>query len=476
MTNRLPQATDLSALSGLAPELAATLVSIAGDIALVIDAAGVIQNVAVGGAALGSSPDEWVGRQWADTVTGDTRRKIEQLLQEVSVGGVSQRREVNHPGQSGADIPMAYAAVRLGEQGPVLAVGRDLRAIAAIQQRFVESQQELERDYWKRRQADARYRQLFQVATDAVMVVDALTMTIVEANRAAARLLAAPPESLVGQRATLGLDRHSRPAVDELLATARSTGRPAEIRARLEGGSGVIDISATPFRSDNALLLLVRARAVEVQPLSSDTSARLADFVERTPDAVVITDSSGRVNTANPAFLALCQSPSEAHAVGRSLGDWLGRTGRDLSSILSEVRRHGIAPRVTTSLTGARGRAVEVEVSVAMLTEGDQECLGFTIRRVATRDAPGSQLADELSTALEDLSVRVGRVDLPELMREATQLAERHLIQTAMARARNDLRAAADVLGIDVQSLELRIRRLGLLGAGESGTPSTLLN
>ena len=117
MTNRLPQATDLSALSGLAPELAATLVSITGDIALVIDATGVIQNVAVGGAALGSSAEEWVGRQWVDTVTGDTRRKIEQLLQEVSVGGVSQRREVNHPGQSGADIPMAYAAVRLGEIG-----------------------------------------------------------------------------------------------------------------------------------------------------------------------------------------------------------------------------------------------------------------------------------------------------------------------------------------------------------------------
>ena len=49
----------------------------------------------------------------------------------------------------------------------------------------------MERDHWKRHQADARYRQLFQVATDAMMVVDALTMTIFDANRAGARLLAA---------------------------------------------------------------------------------------------------------------------------------------------------------------------------------------------------------------------------------------------------------------------------------------------
>ena len=173
MDNKSLLRVPLSALSALAPELASTVASLAGDIALVIDDAGVVRNVAVGEAALGASTNAWIGRPWADTVTGDTRRKIEDLLTEVQHGGRSRRREVNHPSAAGSDIPVAWAAVRLGEQGPVLAVGRDLRAVAAIQQRFLESQQELERDYWKRRQTEARYRLLFQVATDAVLVLDA---------------------------------------------------------------------------------------------------------------------------------------------------------------------------------------------------------------------------------------------------------------------------------------------------------------
>ena len=67
-------------------------------------------------------------------------------------------------------MPVAYTAIRLGEHGPVLAVGRDMRAIAAIQERFIETQQDMERGYWNARQAESRYRLLFQVATDAVMV------------------------------------------------------------------------------------------------------------------------------------------------------------------------------------------------------------------------------------------------------------------------------------------------------------------
>ena len=466
-------AADLSALSALAPELAATFASIAGDIALVIDAQGVIRNVAVGAAALNAPTNEWVGRAWTDTVTGETRRKIEQLLQEVTSTGVTRRREVNHPGQSGPDIPVAYAAIRLGAGGPVLAVGRDLRAIAAIQQRFVESQQEMERDYWKRRQADARYRQLFQVATDAVLVVDALTLTIVEANLAASRLLAVPPATLVGQPAALGLDTHSRAAVETLLATTRATGHAAEIRARLAGGQTAIDVSATPFRSDNTLLLLVRARAADDQPASSDAAARLAEFVELTPDAVAITDSSGRVTIANPAFLALCEAGSESQVTGRSLADWLGRGAHDAAAILAEVRHHGIAPRIAAVFRGAQGRSVDVEISAALLTEGDQECLGFTIRRVAPR-APGAlRTATELAHALEDLAAQVGRVGLPELMHAASRLTERHLVRSALVSCGQDRAAAAQLLGITAAALSERLHQLGL---PEATDPPPLLN
>jgi len=475
---------DLGALAGLAPELANTFVSLASDIALVIDADGVIRNVAVSDNAVARRADQWVGSHFTDTVTQDTRGKVESLLLEVQRTGVSRRREVSLPGAGDTSIPVVFAAIRLGAGGPVLAVGRDMRAIAAIQQRFLDAQQELERDYWKQRQAESRYRQLFQVATDAVLVVDAATLIIIEANRAASELFNLPPSQLAGRAAVVGIDPASRPAVEELLSAARASGKPSEIRARLSGPGGLaglalVDVSATPFRSVaegvSHLHLLVRVRSTERR--GSDAARRLADFVEQTPDAVVITDSAGRVQTANPAFLALClPGLNDAQVQGRSLSELLGDPSHRLPALLGEVRRNGIAAQVRATIgaqLGWAGRpAVDVEISAALLAEGDQECIGFTLRRQPQRLERPLQPVDGLAAAIENLAAQLGRVSLPELMQEATHLAEHHLICTALERAGGHLATAADWLDITPESLALRLGRHGLVADG--GAPPLL--
>jgi transcriptional regulator PpsR len=480
-----PDLADLGALAGFAPELANTFASIASDIALVIDAAGVIRNVALGDNAIGQRTDQWVGNAFVDTVTQDTRGKIESLLKEVRRAGVSRRREVNLPGVGGACIPVAFAAIRLGESGTVLAVGRDLRAIAAIQQRFLEAQQELERDYWKQRQTESRYRLLFQVATDAVLVVEAASLTILEANRAAAELFGHVPAQMAGLPAAIGIDPASRPAVEELLCATRASGKPAEIRARLGGsapgdGAALVDVSATPFRATSdgtsQLLLLVRLRSTERR--SSDAARRLADFVEQTPDAVVITDSNGRLQIANPAFLALCPpGVQESQLKGQTLADLLGDPGHRLAALVADVRRNGIAAQVRAPIGVLRGAwaaasAVELEISAALLAEGDQECIGFILRRHAGRPDTPLEPVDGLAAAIENLAAQLGRVSLPELMQEATYLAEHHLIRTALERAHGHSLTAADWLGITPESLALRLVRHGL--AADGGTPPLL--
>jgi len=475
---------DLGALAGLAPELANTFASLASDIALVIDADGVIRNVALSDNTIARRADQWVGSHFIDTVTQDTRGKIESLLQEVQCNGVSRRREVNVPGAGDTSIPVVFAAIRLGADGPVLAVGRDMRAIAAVQQRFLDAQQELERDYWKQRQAESRYRQLFQVATDAVLVVDAATLVIIEANRAASDLFGLPAARLAGQPAVVAIDGASRPAVEELLSAARASGKPAEIRARLGGPAGqaslaLVDVSATPFRTvaDGVghLMLLVRVRSTERR--GGDAARRLADFVEQTPDAVVITDSAGRVQTANPAFVALClPGLNDSQVQGRALADLLGDPGHRLPGLLAEVRRHGIAAQVRASIgaqLGWAGRpAIDVEISGALLAEGDQECIGFILRRQQARHERPLQPVDGLAAAIEKLAAQLGRVSLPELMQEATHLAEHHLIRTALERAGGQLGTAADWLGITPESLSLRLARHGLVADG--GAPPLL--
>ena len=476
-------APDLGALSDLAPQLALTFVSVASDIALVIDQSGVIRNVATGAAPIAGSAADWVGRPWAETVTGETRTKIEQLLSEAQSGTVTRRREVNHPSGNGTDIPVAYSAIRLGRNGPVLAVGRDLRAVSAIQQRFIDAQKAMERDYWQQRQTETRYRMLFQVATDAVLVVDAQSLVVLEANRAAAQLVGLAVDALVGQPASAAVAPTARAAVDDLLATARTRGRPGEIRTHgardLAGRPQLLDLSATPFRADDAHLLLVRVRAVDLDTHS--THERLADFVERTPDAVVITDSSGRVLMANPAFQSLCLAALGQHASGtlpgRALAELLGDPRQQLPGILAESRRHGIAEQRRIVVGAPAGEIFDVEISAALLAEGDQECLGLTLRRVDQRLAALPPQVGELAAAIDRLAAQVGLVPLAELIQETAELAERHLLEAALARTSGDRLQTAQLLGIGMDNLWLRMRHHGLDRAGSNGEPrSSLLN
>jgi transcriptional regulator PpsR len=482
-TSSSARTPDLGALADLAPQLAQTFASIASDIALVIDDGGIIRSVATGSDPLAGPTSDWIGRAWAETVTGDTRTKVELLLSEAQSSGVTRRREVNHPMHGGHELPVAYAAVRLGRHGPVLAVGRDLRAVSAIQQRFIDAQQAMERDYWNQRQTEARYRLLFQVATDAVLVVDAESLTILDANRAALALFGEPGAVLTGQPAVAGILPEARPAVDALLVSARTRGRPGEIRTRgLHHRSGrpqLLDVSATPLRSGDTMLLLMRARAVEAD--ADSTHQRLADFVERTPDAVVITDSGGHVLMANPSFQALRRAVtgprSDAPATGRPLTELLDDARLSLPGILAEARRLGITEQCRVGLGGPGGAGFEVEVSAALLTDGDQECVGLTLRRIDPRLADLPAAVGELAAAIDRLAGQVGLLTLPELLQESTELAERHLLESVLARCQGDRLQAAQLLGIGMDNLWLRLRHHGLDRAGpDSGRASPLLN
>lgn len=418
---------DLAALSAWAPELAKTFVSLASDIALVIDGNGVIRNVAQGLAQpIAPGASHWVGQSWIDTVSGETRPKIESLLKEVASTGIARRREVNHPLSADNNVPVAYTAVRLGEHGMVLAVGRDLRTIAAIQQRYVDAQRELERGYWQARQAEARYQLLFQVATDAVLVVDGETLTIVEANQAAAMLLDASAVQLQGRHISSGFEHYSRVAVNELLGNARTTGQSGEIRARLQGTKAGTSVVATPFRADNTMRLLVRMRAIDVAAASGTLSQSLSRLVDGTSDGVVVTDSNGSIQIVNPAFLALVGVDGEANVKGQPLMSWLSLQDQPLAALVAKVRRDGIARHIDSWVKHRSTHLTPVDISASLLTEGDQECIGFTIRPIARAavapafdDDAGSALARVLRAGIEALGTQLNEQELVALMRDA---------------------------------------------------------
>ncbi len=457
-------------LAELDGQAAAALVAAVADIALIVDRGGVIRHVAVGGADAGMAVAErWVGVPWIETVSSETRPKVEALMRDVAAKGVSTRRQVNHLSADGADIPVAYTAVRLGNDGSLVAVGRDLRAMSLLQQRLVETQQAMERDYWRLRHVETRYRLLFQLSTEAVLVVDAANRKVVDANSAAGQLFQSPPDKLQGKVFPFGADEVGNHALVDLLAHARATGRADDVTVRLGRDATPVGVTASCFRQDASTLFLVRFVPVAAAASASAPGANTTtDLIEHLPDGFVVTDLDGDIISANRAFLDIAQVASERHAKGRSIGDWIGRPGADLSMMLAVLKKHDSVRLMSTAVRGEHGGTTEVEVSAAMTSEGSEPAVGFIIRNVTRRVAAGPQGARDLTRAVEQLTGLVGRVSMPDLLRDTVELVERHYIEAALELTHDNRTAAAEVLGLSRQSLYVKLRRHRLLAPGDA--------
>lgn len=461
--------TNAAALDKLDPLAAAQLVAgAAADVTLLLDAGGVITSVSVadGERPIEDAPD-WVGRRWVDTVSAETRSKVEAVLREVATRGISRRRQVNHPTQQGPDVPVAYAAVQLGRLGGILAVGRDLRGVSTLQQRLVEAQQSMERDYWRLRHVETRYRLLFQLASEAVLLVDASTMQVVDANAAAGELFGEPTQRLVGRPFPFGVSPASHRDVEDAVATARASGRAGDVRVLLASGLEA-RVAASCFRQDAATFLLVRFATQAPVVGTTTTATPVMELLERAPDAFVVTDADGVIQSANRAFLDLAQLASEEQARGEPLGTWIGRPGADLPVFLAMLRRHGAVRLALTSVRGEHGASGEVEVSAAGILEGEDPVVGFVLRDVGRRLASSPQGARDLTRAVEQLTSLVGRVSLRELVRDTIDLVERHFIEAALELTDDNRTSAAEVLGVSRQSLYVKMRRHKLLEGADT--------
>jgi transcriptional regulator PpsR len=443
----------------------AAIIAAAADVALIIDANGIVRDIAFndGDAQLEQSR-AWLGQVWADTVTVESRTKVEGMLAEVREEGVSRRRQVNHPLADGPDLAVAYTAVRLGRSGNVAAIGRDLRALGQLQQRLVEVQQTLERDYWRMRHIETRYRLLFQLSAEAVMVVDAHTMKVVEANPAAALLFGGQARAMIGKTFPFGLEAAGHRAATEYLASIRTAGRADPVRVNLTSGGRVATLSAALVRQDSSTLFLVRLLPEDVESVatSSTANARVVDLIESAPDGFVVADLEGRVLTANRAFLDLAQLATQEQARGQSIAQWIGRPGADLQVLLTTLREHGVVRLFSTTVRGEYGSTAEVELSAVAAPNGEEPCIGITMRDVGRRLATGPQGARDLTRAVEQLTGLVGRVSLRDLVRDTVDLVERHFIEAALELTHDNRTSAAEVLGVSRQSLYVKLRRYNL--------------
>lgn len=462
-------------LANLDGETMAALLGAAADLTLVLDAGGVITDIAFGDEALAAELGaHWLGQRWIDTVTEDSRPKVQALLAP-ALGGAMRWRQVNQSRPDGSTMAISYASQAAGgKDGAPLrwfAFGRDQRVTIALQQRLVEAQLSVERDYARFRQAELRYRQLFQLAGEAVLVVDAASGRVLEANPAAATMLGTPADKLVGQTFPLGLAPRSARQVATLLATARRSGRADPIAAELADSRTGVQVSATLLHQDQAHLLLVRLTRADgpADAAAGGESAMLLQLAQGAPDGLVVTDLDGVVLAANGEFVRLCQMASEEQLRGQSLERWLGRTDVDLGVLVSNLRQRGAVKLFATTLRGEFGASTEVEISAVTVTRADPVLLGFTVRDVGRRLQPEAAATQALPRSVNQLTELVGRVPMKDIVGGTTDLIEKRCIEAALELTRDNRASAAEILGLSRQSLYVKLRRYGLGDLGPGG-------
>lgn len=482
-----------TAVGDIDARTAARLIGACSDLALVMDGDGTILEVLSQDDDLrAQGAQAWRGKSWAQTVTVESRQKVQALIDEAVKAGAeaaTRWRQINHPVGEGADLPLLYSAIGLpgGAEGGrrVVAFGRDLRATVALQRRLIEAQQGMERDYWRFREAETRYRHLFETSAEAVLIVDGATQKVIEANPAAKALLGGSRARIVGSTLASLVEGIDAERVQDLLAAARTVGRQEAARVTLVNGELPVTLSASVFRQDKAAFALVRitplpppvaqpaarrreaADAAAAKGSSANGTTVWQSFLETSPDALAFCDAGGHVIAVNRAFLTLAQLSSEEQARGRSLDAWLGRTGVELGVLIATLRERGRVGLFATELRGEYGGSAQVEVSASSVEADGQTMLAFALRDTERRGiAEAKGTSANWSRSPGELAELVGRTPLKDIVAETTDVIEQMCIQTALQMTGDNRASAAQLLGLSRQSLYVKLRRFGLIGAG----------
>ena len=436
------------------------LAMIAGDIALMLDGSGTIIDVSADPREFPEMGD-WIGRDWLDTVTVESRPKVMEMLAGARKGQTQAWRQVNQLGGDG-DIPLRFALVSIGTGKRTIALGRDMREAAALQQRLLQAQQSLERDYLRLRHVETRYRLLFELSSEPTAIVEGDSLRIREANPAAYKVLGARPGTLNGVRLPNLFARTSRDALVALLGSAMTARSVSPLAVELANGGENLTLTANGFRQHGGQVLLVRFVA-PVGELMPKASVAL-DVIESMPDAFVLADAQMAIQAANLAFVELIGAASADQVRGAQLSEFIGRPGIDLDLIGSQLTKHGFAQNVAT-VVGAREGYEGEPVELSAVATGEEEpYFGMVIRPVGRRLRDLPPMAQDLPRSVEQLTELVGRMSLKDIVRESTDLIERLCIDAALSYTQNNRASAAEILGLSRQSLYSKLHRYGLTG------------
>ncbi|MGJ3230849.1 MAG: transcriptional regulator PpsR [Oceanicaulis sp.] len=446
------------AKSAFCDETAADLAANAADVALLIDDRGVVRDAAFPGDEFDAEDCEgWIGRKWTELVSADSQDKVKSLLEAAGAAGNRRWRHVNHT-MPGGELPVRYFTMPAGRDGWIVAIGRDLRGSSRMQQRLIEAQRTMERDYARVREAETRFRLLFQLASEGVIIIDGDTLRITDVNPSAARLLGRSSQRIEGRSIEGAFGADCAEAVRESLVVARKTGRTEQVELTPEGAKTVCVLHVSVYRQGREVYYLARLTPKD-QAAAAGADARLANLAAILPDGLVMTGEDGRILAVNEAFCELAQLSAPQAASGAPIEAFLGRTETEVNVLIANLREHGVIRNFATLVRSRHDLREAVEVSAVSAPGPSGPVFGFSIRPVGRRLVAGRGEGAPMPGSVDQLSDLVGRVALKDIVRESTDMIERNCIEAALELTNDNRASAAEILGLSRQSLYAKMHR-----------------
>jgi len=325
------------------------------------------------------SESEMLGLHYLEVIRPDHRNVAEEFYKRQLINRTpSTYYEFPAIGKDGAAVLLAQNVQLLIENGLIVgfqAVARDITE----RQRSEEALRKLE-----------EYRNLFQLANDAILVLDVSEGTVLDVNDKACESYGIGRDQFIGCKLR---DITQDPVgAERRLEQMQTEGKPQEFEAVHVHADGspinfLVNTSLIEYQGRNAILsinrnITERKRAEEALHESEASYHRL---VEMSPDGIIV-HQDGLVKFVNSAGLKLIGAISESVVIGKSVTDLVKPGDRELmKERVGRLQRGEFLPPIEVKVTRLDGREIDCEVTSAPFTHKDKPAVQVVVRDITER-------------------------------------------------------------------------------------------
>jgi len=247
------------------------------------------------------------------------------------------------------------------------------------------------------REAEAKYRQMFEANSDGLMIAD-VHGVVVDANTAACRMHRYNRGEFIGRRPVdvIHPDHYERFCEFSSKVQAGKDFQVELINSRSDGSPVYVEVHGTPITYQGRLHSLCVLRDIsqrrQVEQALRDSEQKFRGIFESEPECVMLLDSDGILIDMNPAGVAMVEADSIDQVRGECIYEIIAPEYREDAMARNKAVFRGEPQQAEFEILGLKGTRRWMETHEVPLTNADGQ---VTMMLAVTRDVTKRRQADD---------------------------------------------------------------------------------